>query len=68
MKCNWPVESKDINRDGKIDLEDIVTAGSQWGETGDPGWIQADVNYDGMINILDMVMIGLWWEYSYTAE
>jgi phosphate transport system substrate-binding protein len=58
----------DINRDGKIDLEDIIAAGSQWNETGDPGWIQADVNYDGMINILDMAMIGLWWEYSYNPE
>jgi ABC-type phosphate transport system substrate-binding protein len=56
----------DLNKDGEINLGDVVMIGLQWGKSGDTGWIFEDINRDGMINILDVVKIGLWWDYSYT--
>lgn len=44
----------DINRDGVIDIEDLVEIASHFGESGDHA---ADVNRDGIVNILDLVLV-----------
>ena len=53
---NW-----DINRDGCINISDLVSVGGRWMETGAPGWIPEDVNSDGVVNISDLVIIGGHW-------
>lgn len=55
----------DLNRDRKIDDNDIKALGLKWGDSGDPAWIFEDVNRDGNINVLDAVMVGMWWGYTY---
>ena len=43
----------DVNRDGVIDVFDLVTVGRSWGEPGGTG----DVNADGTVNLFDLVLI-----------
>ncbi len=48
----------DVNRDGSVNVLDLVQVGLHFGESGIPGWIPEDVNRDGAINVLDLVAIG----------
>jgi hypothetical protein len=51
--------SEDLNRDGKVDIEDfLIVAGAYGCKPGDAGWNpDADVVKDGQINIFDAVRI-----------
>jgi hypothetical protein len=51
----------DINRDGCIDISDLVLVGQHWMEIGAPGWIREDVNRDGIVDISDLVIVGQHW-------
>ena len=47
----------DVNRDGKIDLSDLVEISKYMGQTGTPGWIRADVDKNGIVNVCDMMFV-----------
>ena len=51
----------DVNRDGTVNVLDMISISQHWGESGTPGWIPQDVNGDGVINALDMIIIGQHW-------
>ncbi len=55
----------DVNNDGVINVLDLSSVGSCWGQTGTPGWIPQDVNQDGIINVLDLAIIGSHWGAIY---
>jgi len=44
----------DINRDGVVDIQDLVVIASHFGESGEQ---VADVNGDHIVNILDLVLV-----------
>ena len=44
----------DVNRDGIVNIQDLVMIASQFGQEGRDG---ADVNRDGIIDILDLVLV-----------
>jgi outer membrane protein assembly factor BamB len=48
----------DVNRDGQVNVFDMVLVGNHFGETGTPGWIPEDVNSDGVIDVFDIIVIG----------
>lgn len=56
-----PPPQWDLNKDGLINISDVVVIGLHWGQTGAHGWIPQDLNNDGVINIGDVVVIGLHW-------
>ena len=45
----------DVNRDGKVNILDLVFVASSFGQTGSGN--PADVNEDGVINIIDLVKV-----------
>jgi hypothetical protein len=47
----------DANGDGVVNILDKVEVRNAFGQSGDPGWINADVDCSGVVNILDKVMI-----------
>ena len=49
----WP----DVNRDGAVDLFDLVTVSATYGASAPLG-TSADTNFDGIIDILDLVCVG----------
>ena len=51
----------DVNRDGHVNVLDMIRVGQHWGETGTPHWVREDVNSDGSVNVLDMILIGQHW-------
>jgi outer membrane protein assembly factor BamB len=51
----------DVNKDGQVNVLDMIGVGQKFGQTGTPGWIREDVNKDGEINVLDMILIGQHW-------
>ena len=51
----------DVNRDGTINVLDMINISQHWGESGTADWILQDVNSDGVINVLDMIIIGQHW-------
>jgi len=57
------IEKADFNRDGYIDLADLVLFGDVWGSSpGDEKWNQMyDLNGDKLINLSDLVVIGNMW-------
>jgi len=59
VKASSP--SPDINRDGIVDIFDVVTAASAFGSyPGHPRWNPiADIKQDGIIDIFDLVIIGI---------
>jgi hypothetical protein len=46
----------DLNKDGRVNIFDLVIAGGQFGQVGDD--LLGDVNEDGQVNIFDLVLIG----------
>jgi len=55
------IEPWDVNRDGSVNVLDMILVGQHFGETGPEGWIPEDINRDGNINVLDMILIGQHW-------
>ena len=55
------VPSPDVERDGIIDIVDMVIVALAFGsKPGDPNWNPyADLNQDGIIDIVDIVMIAI---------
>ena len=49
-----PRLAADVNADGIVNIEDLLCAASNLGETGEN---TADVNGDGIVNIQDLVMV-----------
>ena len=49
-----PVVSEDVNEDGVVDVQDLVSVAEQYGQTGTNS---ADVNGDGVVNIDDLLLI-----------
>ena len=49
-----PVASVDVNRDGLVNILDLVFVSSNFGKTGEN---IADVNGDGIVNIVDLVKV-----------
>ena len=47
--------AEDVNRDGSINLQDLIFVASQFGQSGDDS--AADVNEDGIINIADILLV-----------
>ena len=47
----------DANGDGVVNIIDKVVVRNAFGQSGDPGWINADVDCNGVVNILDKVII-----------
>jgi hypothetical protein len=47
----------DMNGDGMVDLLDITSVASHYGETGAAGWIIQDVVKDGKVNVLDIAVV-----------
>lgn len=49
----------DVNRDGKVDVWDIILVGQRFGENiPAPSYPNPDVNGDGTVNILDIIVVG----------
>jgi len=63
--CNGNVtvilEPCDINRDGRINLLDLILIAQYWGKTGEPCLLPMDIDCDGVINILDMILFCHHW-------
>jgi hypothetical protein len=57
----------DLNRDGKVDIQDIVIVAAAFGtKLGDPKWnAQADLDKNGTINIIDVFILAK--DYGKTA-
>ena len=49
-----PQIAGDVNRDGVVNILDLVRVGSSFGQTGQNS---ADVNGDGVVNIVDLVLV-----------
>jgi hypothetical protein len=51
----------DIDGCGAVNVDDLLSVISAWGQSGEPGTIPADVNADGTVNVDDLLMvIGNW--------
>jgi hypothetical protein len=50
-------QSCDVNGDGVVNILDVSSVSSKFGQTGAPGWIAQDVNKDGAVNILDITIV-----------
>lgn len=50
-----PQLREDINKDGKVNVLDLVLVGSNFGASGEN---VADVNGDSVVNVLDLVLVG----------
>ena len=53
-KRREPVVSEDVNSDGVVNILDLVSVSSNFGQTGEN---IADVNGDGIVNIVDLVKV-----------
>ncbi|ACV62811.1 hypothetical protein Dtox_1975 [Desulfofarcimen acetoxidans DSM 771] len=52
----------DVNRDGKVNVMDMILVGQHFNESGAAGWISADTNKDGKIDVSDLIFIGQHWK------
>lgn len=51
----------DMNCDGVVNLQDIISVALHYGETGEPGWIPEDVYKNGRVGVFDMVLVAVHW-------
>jgi len=51
----------DINKDGAVNVLDMILVTQHFGETGTPGWIPEDLKNYGIINVLDCIIMGQHW-------
>ena len=49
-----PIAKEDVNRDGVVDLNDLVIISLRYGQTGNN---PADVNGDGVVNVDDLILV-----------
>ena len=49
-----PIAKEDVNRDGVVDLNDLVIISLRYGQTGNN---PADVNGDGTVNVDDLILV-----------
>ena len=49
-----PVLKEDLNKDGVVDIKDLILVAANFGETGEN---VADVNDDGTVNIHDLILV-----------
>ena len=54
MPPSPPELSEDLNKDGVVNIIDLVSVASNFGKTGEN---DADVNTDGVVNIQDLVLV-----------
>jgi hypothetical protein len=47
----------DLNKDGKVDVLDLIIVAIKLGWEGTPGSIPADVNTDGTVDVLDLILV-----------
>jgi hypothetical protein len=47
----------DVTGDGKVNTFDLIPVRNQFGQSGEPGWIDADVNCDGKVNTFDLIPV-----------
>lgn len=47
----------DTNGDGRVEYADLSQLRTDFGKTGDPGWIPADMNSDGFVNFGDLAIL-----------
>ena len=52
---DMPLSPADINADGVVNILDLVSVASEFGQRGDN--LTGDVNADGTVNILDLVLV-----------
>jgi len=70
---NWSVYWKlgqtsiyDVNLNMGVNIVDVTSVTSHYGESGDPGWIDQDINNDGDINYIDVSGIANHFGEDYT--
>ena len=50
--------SEDVNKDGIVNIQDLVLVSKAFGQTADPNADQnSDVNSDGIVNVIDLVQV-----------
>jgi len=59
---NW-----DIDKNGYVNIFDLVLISNHYDEVGNPGWIREDADNNGKIQVLDLVLVSnhyseTWWE------
>lgn len=47
----------DTDGNGVVNVVDKVLVRNAFGQSGPPGWIDADVNCDGNVNVVDKVLV-----------
>jgi len=58
---NFVYSPYDMNNDKTVNVQDLVSIATHYGETGTSGWIKQDVNKDGKISVIDMVIVSTHW-------
>ena len=52
--CIGQTSIYDVTLNMDVNIVDVTSVTTHWGETGDPGWIVQDIAADGTIDILDV--------------
>jgi len=47
----------DVDGNGVVNVVDKVLVRNSFGQSGPPGWVDADVNCDGYVNVVDKVLV-----------
>ena len=48
-----PLDAEDLNRDGRIDVSDVIDLISRWGDPGGP----ADLDGNGSVDVMDLQLL-----------
>ena len=56
-----PVYIADINRDGAVDVLDLLAVLGDWGTCSQFGCFQTDINVDGIVDVLDLLIVLAQW-------